>query len=406
MTKISPMLNRHSSIIIWLVGVSFVLFQFFLQLSSGIVIGSIMGDMNFSALTAGLLGASLYVIYTTLQIPVGILFDHKNTRVLISINAFICSLGCLLFSNSHGLVGLFIGRILIGSGSAFAFIGLSHLLRQHFPLKQFSFMIGVSETLGFLITVIGMICMGQLLAMWGWRSFIQGAGIIGLLIAWLSWKIIPNTTSSRITPHYSQQLLQIVCNSQAWINGIYVGLCFSIITVFGSLWAIPFLQIKLGCNMSQASIIGAMFFLGAALSCPLFGYLSTRCNRRRPLILSSCLSTTLLLLLLLYLPNKNSLFTAGLMFTIGICCGAYMLAYTIANEISPPNSFSTCTGFTNTLALMTAPILQPFTGYLLDIFSKNGEHSLMSYQCALITIPLSLSIALVLIFFLPEKNHR
>ena len=130
---------------IWLVSVSFVLFQFFLQLSSGVVIGAIMRDMHLSALIAGALSASFYLVYTGLQIPVGILFDCKNARLLLTFTTLLCSLGCFTFASSHSLIGLFIGRTLMGIGSSFAFVGLSHLLRQHFPLRQFSFMVGLSE---------------------------------------------------------------------------------------------------------------------------------------------------------------------------------------------------------------------------------------------------------------------
>ncbi|STO33654.1 hypothetical protein [Legionella bozemanae] len=58
---------------IWLVGVFFLLFQFFLQLSSGIVIGAIMHEKHLTAFTAGLLSSAFYYVYTTMQIPVGLL---------------------------------------------------------------------------------------------------------------------------------------------------------------------------------------------------------------------------------------------------------------------------------------------------------------------------------------------
>jgi MFS family permease len=172
---------------IWLVSVLFVLFQFFLQLSSGVVIGAIMHDMRLSALTAGALSASFYIVYTALQIPVGVLFDCQNPRLLLSVTTLLCSIGCFAFASSYSLVGLFAGRTLIGIGSAFAFVGLSHLLREHFPLRQFSFMIGLSETIGLLATVIGIISLGSIISLWGWRDFIYGAGVMGLLISMLAW---------------------------------------------------------------------------------------------------------------------------------------------------------------------------------------------------------------------------
>lgn len=402
----TPLLTKAPSarLSIWLIGVSFVLFQFFLQLSSGLVIGAIMHDMQLSGFTAGLLSSSFYIIYTGLQIPVGILFDKTNTRLLLSINVLICSIGCFIFAASTGLMGLFLGRLLIGSGSAFAFIGLSHLLRKHYPLKQFAFMIGLSETLGFITTVIGMLVMGALVTQWGWRGFINTAGLIGLLIAYLCLKHIPEEKHSVTSKtHYLQQLLQIIYTGKAWINGLFVGLTFTVVTVFGALWSVPFIQIKLNCSVQQASVICALFFLGTALSCPLFGFLSTRFKKRKPLLLISCLSTTLWFLLLLYIPSTSHTLMGGLMFMMGVCCGAYMLAYTIANELAPADSLSTCTGFTNMLAVITTPLLQPLIGYQLDALNPTGLYTLENYQMALLTIPTSLVLASILALFLPEK---
>ena len=133
---------------IWLASVLFVLLQFFLHLSSGVIIGAIMQDMKLSAVMAGLLGSSMYLIYTIFQIPVGLLFDKKNTRTLMTINALITSVGCFVFASSHSLTGLFIGRLLIGAGSSFSFVGYSHVLREQFSLKHFALLMGLSETLG------------------------------------------------------------------------------------------------------------------------------------------------------------------------------------------------------------------------------------------------------------------
>lgn len=395
-----------SRLVIWLSGVSFVLFQFFLQLSSGTVIGAIMQNINLSALSAGLLSSSLYISYTGLQIPVGILFDRKNTRFLMAFNAALCAAGCLIFANSYNLMGLFSGRILIGIGSAFAFVGFSHILRQHFPLKQFAFMIGLSETLAFIVTVIAMISMSSLLHQWGWRGYINSAGIMGLGIAYLCWRNIPDSPEPvGETPDYGKQLYQILSNGKAWINGCYVGLSFSIVTVFGALWAVPFLQVKLNCSLAIASSLGAMFFLGAAVSCPLFGYLSNLFYKRRPLILASNISTTLLLFILIFQPLQSFIHTGLLMFATGCCCGAYMLAFSIANELAPRGSLSTCTGFTNTLAMITAPLLQSLIGFLLDLVNVHqGHYALQDYQTALMVIPAALMIATLLALFLPEKQ--
>lgn len=398
-------MSLSTPIRIWLISVTFVLLQFFMQLSSGVVIGEIMRNMQLSALTAGALSASFYVVYTALQIPVGVLFDCKNPRFLLTASTLLCSLGCFAFASSPGLLSLFTGRIVIGTGSAFAFVGLSHLLRQHFPPRQFSFMIGLSETIGFIATVIGIIGLGSLITHWGWRGFINCAGLFGLVISTLAWKYVPAQPPSDIPlQHYGHQVLAILANKKLWINGLFIGLVFTIVTVFGAMWASSFIQVKLNCSPREASWVNAIFFLGTAISCPLFGWLGVRLTRRKPLIFASALTTTALFFIVLYLPTQSSVVMSSLLFLVGLCCGAYILAYPIGNELAPENSLSTCTGFINTLAIITTPMLQPLVGYLLDLFSETGTHyTLANYQNALLVIPLSLLVACVLACYLPEK---
>ncbi|CAM3000797.1 major facilitator family transporter [Legionella steigerwaltii] len=392
--------------IIWLVGVFFLLFQFFLQLSSGIIIGAIMHEKQLTAFTAGLLSSAFYYVYTTMQIPVGLLFDRYNTRTLLFLNALLCALGCFIFSSGYNLFILFLGRLIIGGGSAFAFVGMTRILRQHYPLKQYAFMIGLTETLGFTVTVISMIGMGSQISRISWHYFLAGAGVIGLLIAFLCANFIPSNKPI-ITDHhqYKKHLLLMLKNKLVWINGLFVGLEFSVITVFAAMWAVPFLQLKLECSLETASILTSMVLLGAGLSCPLYGWLSINLPKRKPLIHISCLSTAILFILVLYLPIYNIFLTGILLFAIGLCCGAYMLAFTIANELAPEESLSACTGFTNTLAMATAPLLQPLVGYLLD-FSKGetNRHVLADYQLTLLIIPAALVIASALSQFLPEKE--
>jgi MFS family permease len=390
---------------IWLVCTSFVLLQFFLQLSSGVVIGSIMFEMNLSALTAGILSSSFYIIYTALQIPVGILCDKKNPKVILTTSALVCAFGCLVFASSHTLTSLFIGRFLIGIGSAFAFVVLIHLVRRHYPIKNFSLLIGSSETLGFFATVVGIIGMGRFILHWGWRSFIDISAVLAIIIAFLCWLYVPNEDKPNpVITNYAKGLKQIISNRLLWINGFYLGLCFATITVFGALWAAPFIQVKLTCSMRDASLINAILFLGAAVSCPLFGMLTGIVVKRKPLIISSCLISALILILIIYYPTTNFFFLGFMMFMLGLCCGGYIIAYSISNELSPANLLSACSGFTNTLALVTAPLLQPFIGLLLETISSDRIYTIGEYQIALSVLPFGLIIAGILATYLPEKS--
>ncbi len=392
---------------IWLVASSFVLLQFFLQLSSGVVISAIMQDMEISSVTAGFLGSSFYIIYTALQIPVGLLCDRKNLRVLLTGSALLCALGCVIFASSHQLAGLYLGRITIGIGSAFAFVSLTHLVRENYPIKQFALLIGVTETFSFLVTVLGIVGLGQVINYLGWRIFIDGAALVALFIAYLCWKSVPeiDKTEPRLTA-YHQEIFQVLTNGMLWVNGLIIGLSFTLVTVFGALWAVPFLQAKLNCSLQQASLGTALFFLGTGISCPLFGWLSGIIKQRKALIVCSYVTTTLFLLMTLYIPSQSIELVGGLMFLTGLCCGAYLLAYPISNELTSPHLMSTAAGFTNTLALVTTPLLQPLIGFILAAVSTTDVYTLANYQASLTILPICLLLACLLVGLLPPTPSR
>jgi len=384
--------TQHAPLWIWFAGVSFVLFQFSLQLSSGVMIGSMMQEMHFSALMMGLLGSSFYFVYTGMQMPVGILFDRRKARHLLTFNALLCSVGCVLFAHSMHLIGFFTARMMIGLGSSFAFVGLSHLIRQYFPARHFSWIIGFSETLGFLVTTMAVAGMGEWIVHWGWRWVNSIAACIGLLIAALCWKFIPTpskTTTASPQIIYTTQIISVISTGALWINGLIAGLSFSAVTVFGALWATPFVQVKLSCSMQKSSLLCSTFFIGTALSCLLFGMLPRYFKRKTNMMLCSCILTALNFMILLYAPIESPTVLSFIIFLIGFSCGGYILTYPISNEVASPHAQSFAMGFTNTLAVLIAPLIQPTIGYLLDASSPTGAYTLTHYQNALVILPLA-----------------
>jgi MFS family permease len=392
---------------IWMSVTSFVLFQFFLQLSSGAMVKSLMNEFALSAFATGILSSAYYYIYVTLQVPVGMLFDKYGTRLLLSAGAFCCSIGCILFARSHHYLLAFAARVLMGAGASFSFVGLLHIIRDNFPLKRYALMVGLTETLGLSTSIIGTIYFAIIINQFGWRIALFSLGFFGLAISWLCYKVIPESKNNPVK--IKAQLIAFIKTLNKpviWLNGLYVGIVFSIITVFAALWATPFIQLKFNTNLTSATTLSTMVFLGAAVGLPLFGHLSSSLKRRKPLMVFSCISTTVLLCVVLYLPITSMALFALLMVSIGVCCSSYLLTFSIAEELAPAGMKSTYTGFTNALAVITAPLLQPLIGWLLDKSTHTiGIYHLIDYQKGLAIIPISIIIATFIAFVLPEKPH-
>lgn len=399
-------LTLSKSWLIWLATASFVLFQFFLQLSSGVLISSLMHDFSLDALAAALLSSSYYYIYTGLQIPVGVIFDRLQARSILSISCALCGLGCLLFAHATNLNQAIIGRLAMGGGAAFAFVGMLAIIRWQFSAKRYAFMVGLSETMGLIGSMIGSIALAALILTIGWRQSLYGGGILALIIAVVLWWVIPledkSSAKQQRIPVF-QALWHIIKLPLAWLNGFYIGVLFAIVTVYAALWGTPFLETKLGISLPLATSLNSLVFFGAAFGCPLFGIAANQWFKRKRLLRVSSFGSAVLLSLVIYLPSSNLTLHALLLFSLGFICSSYMLSFSISDELSPPNMRNTFAGFTNSLSVITAPLLQPLIGHFL-VFEPGAHHhfELIKFQEGLLVLPILLVIAGLIVSLLPD----
>ncbi|MBS0358700.1 MAG: MFS transporter [Proteobacteria bacterium] len=407
----SPKLGGVLAWFIWFISVAFVDFQFFLQISSGVMVDKLMTSFSMSAFGAGILASIYYYIYVLLQTPAGALMDRFGPRFLLTVGGFVCTFGCFLFGFAKMLWIAQVGRLFMGAGSAFAFVGSMYLVREWFPKNRFAFMVGVTETLGLITTIFGMIFMAVLIHQFGWRVFMWGSGILGLVLSFACWKYIkdkPTQTNDQIyepSDHipFKKRIMTILRTPLSWFNGIYCGLMFGIISVFGSLWSIPFIIETTHCSLTVATAATTMILVGAAIATPIIGYITGNYGKRRLILVSFGLLSTLVFMIILLVPlSIVSLFI--LLFLLGIGCSSYALNFAIAEEIAPSYAKSTSIGFTNALCVISAPLFQPLVGFLLESSSKSNGIHLAEYQIALSILPIMTLIAAWIATKLPEKG--
>ncbi len=401
--------------VVWGTSAAFVFFQFFLQLSAGVMVNDFMRSFAISALAASVLASCYYYIYATLQTPAGMLMDRIGPRYLLSIGSLVVALGCFMFATTNQFYVAIIGRILMGGGSAFAFVGSIYLIREWFPLKRFSIMIGFAETMGMIGTIIGTLLLATVITRFGWRSSMLAAGVVATVISIACWTIIRDNPRKRFAKKYQsatfkQRLLLVVRDPVAWLNGLYNGLQFSSVSVFIALWGIPFLIKNNNINLMMATTASVMVFLGAAVASPYTGYLSELVGRRKPFLIGGAVISALLMLVLLAIPSLPLVLVFILLFMLGVSCSSYMLNFAIADEIAPAEAKNTYVGFTNTLCIGVVPILQPAVGWILDLLA-NHQHlgaadrfDLSDYRMALLLIPICLLAAAVIAVFMPETH--
>lgn len=406
--------SHHSPWLIWGTSEFFTLFQFLIQLTSGIIVEPLMNDFNISAFDAALVISGFYYMYISLQIPVGLLMDKIGPRLLLSLGALVCGIGCIIFSQTHTFYIAFLARLSMGTGAAFAFVGTLYVIREWFPLERYSFLIGMSEMLGMIWAILGTLSFTAFLDSFGWRACIFTSGCFFLASSIASALFISNHNPSRkivksagITLTLWQRFRLVIRSPLAWKNALYCGFMFSVVTVFVALWEPPFLKEALGISLSQAATIDTMAFVGIALGCPLYGFISQKFQKRRPFLIISGITTMLLFTFMIYFPPHTVIMMGFFTFLIGMCCSGYILCFAISDEISLNKVKNTYTGFTNAICVLTAPLLQPIVGYVLDLGrTAHRDYALIDYQKGLTIIVIALLVGTILACCMPETFKK
>ncbi len=405
----SPSRTRHTRLAwsIWSVTTAFVLLQFFLQLSSGEIIGGLMKSFALTAFGGGVLASSYYYIYVLLQAPAGLLIDRYGARGILSIGALVVCVGAMIFALAKIMIIALFGRVLMGIGAAFAFVGCLNLIAVWFPARRFALMTAIVETAGMFGAIAGNLWVAHFVQQFGWRDSIKIASLFAALLSLFLFFIVRNNTQHNLGNFKTKtmsislwsSLKNVISRPLAWANGIYCGFMFGLVTVFVALWAIPFFENTHHIDLIQATLIVSCVYVGMAIGGPVIGFLDGKTTWRRQLIVINALAASTLLFVVIFSGQLSLWVIALLLFFIGFFASSYVLTYAIANEIAQPENRATSIGFTNMLCVLFAPILQPLIGFMITHLDGMHEY----YQWSVSIVPILMLVAAGIGFYLPKK---
>jgi MFS family permease len=407
--------SRLTKLLPWLVwGMSalFVSYQMLLQTAPSVMINDFEQAFAINAFGVSLLASSFYYPYVLLQIPAGMLIDRVQPRYCLTA----CLLGIVLFTvilaSSHDLNTARSARILQGVFSTPSVVPALYLAAIWFPARRFALIAGLTEMIGMSGSALGQIMLAPACGYFGWRAALIGCAMAGLILAGLTWFIIRNKTSGdsaiieASAPHKThilRDLLTVISYPQAWINGLFSGLLFSVSGAFGAFWCIPYLIHTYSMSLNLAAAASSMTLFGSAIGAPGVGWLSDKLGLRRlPMIISTAVALVLMLVIL-YLPMTNLTVLFVLLFLLGFFGSVYVIPYAVIRDFVPANVRGTAMGYTNMMSILIgAPLLQPLIGWILNSDLKQTANNASAYQHALIVLPLALGVGLVLAFFSRE----
>jgi MFS family permease len=397
----------------WGLAITFLLLQFILQGSVSGMAPFLAKDFNTDVAAIGLVSSSYFWTYLLLQMPGGMLVDRLGPKRILIAGTVICAIGTLLFAMSPNVHAAVWSRMLTGLGTAPALACGFYLIGSWFTPAYFAFVVGLSEALAMLSGGLGSEIISTAAIHVGWRTVLIFAGIVCLVLTVLMALFLHDRpkqsrhfkkTTSRLS--IKQQLGAVLGLPQIWLNGLFSGLIFPVISLLATYWCIPYLMARYGIKIQLAALGNLALFLGAGLGCPFLGHLSDFFRRRKSLMAIGALAAFVTFSMALYIPNLRFAYVVALFFLTGTFSSVYMLPFALVNEIAPEEVRGTAMGFTNMLSIIFgAPLFMPLVGFLLKSQAAAQDATnfpLSSYTMALSILPVSLLFALLVLIWIRE----
>jgi MFS family permease len=399
--------RERASWIAWFLTAVFYFYQYALRSSPAVMMPQLSTAFGLSAAAAASLVGLFYYGYALFSLVAGAALDRLGGRAVIPLGGLAVGCGALLFGTGS-FIAANLGRFLQGLGGAFSFVGVVYIASRNFPASSAATLIGAAQMFGMAGGSAGQFLVGPLLVRGvPWNRFWTGMGIAGLLISLVLFLALPSEHISAGGGGSLKSVFKsfgvVSRNPQSILCGLIAGLLFIPTTIFDMTWGVRFLQEAHGFDYGEAVLRSATVPLGWIIGAPLFGWLSDRLGRRKPVIIGGACATFACLAWILYGPlGVLPPYALGLL--TGIASGAAMIPYTVIKEANPANVSGTATGVINFLNLAFTALLGPVFGWLLETSAGAMRPGLEHYQSAFQLLLLGVGLAVLLTLALKETG--
>lgn len=361
--------------IIWLAAGSFYLFEFVHRVAISVMLPELSQSFNASIAQLSGLAAAYFFAYAFAQIPIGLLIDRYGTRRLLTLACFTISVGSFIFAYTDNIFLAIYCRILIGFGSAFAFVGCLKLAANWFPAHRFAFVVGLTNLFGVTGALIGGNPIAHAVDAFGWREVMFSSGIVGIAMTLLLWKVIRDGSKHKKTELIRIKLLTVIKNRQTWLIAIFAGCMVAPIVSYSELWGVTYLMHSYNLSRPDAANITTLTFIGIAVGGPSIGWLSDYFRQRTIFMALGLTGALVSMCLILFGPAMPLWLVSLLHITFGFFTSSMLLCFSLNSEAAAPNIRATTIAFTNTIIMLSGALLQTLSGYLLDFTYNNFDLS-------------------------------
>lgn len=402
----------YKNILIWVMAAVFYLYEVALRVSPAGITDQLMHHFGITSTGLGILVGAYYWAYVVMQLPCGLILDKFGSQKVISLSSLICAFGTILFCQSDSMLIALIGRMMVGIGSACAFIGALKIATDWFSPKRFALIAGLTNMMGTIGGNFAGAPLSFVIENYGWVNVFTFMGFLGFFIAFLAYIIIEDKPTKTFEKFSSlkRALSELCTNKQIWLAGLIGGILYLPITAFAELWGVPYLTRVFNHDALIGSMTTNFVFMGMAIGGPIFAVLAGRMKSYKlPLQVTTVLAG-IICVLIVCAPYIDQLSILILLFLLGLVIGGQVLVFSLAKVNVDHHAYGTAMGFTNAIISLVGMLSQIIMGVIIDFFwdgrvSEMGTriYTVDSYQHAIAFLPVFMLCALFMLLYVDNR---
>lgn len=361
-----------------------------LRINNAMIAPALVDEFGFGPAELGFVTGAFFVAFALAQLPLGLALDLYGPRRVVATLLAIAAFGGLVYVTATDIVGLTVGRFLIGVGMAASLTGCITAGRLWFPPERLA---SITAALLAMTALGGMVASGPmaaLLTVVPWRGVIAGLAGACLVLMLTVLAIVPRHDAAGASADLDRPWRAygtILTSLRFWrftpvaMGGVAVAIAYQ------SLWAPLWLRDVAGYDATmQAWVLFAMFtaILFGSLG---FGWLSARLGGRPQALQALALGGFALSILLqaLLAATRGGL-APGLLWTASsLFFACPMAAYAIVARTFPPGTAGRAASAVNALQFATVFLTQWLIGAVIGAFpgTADGGYAVQGHLASL-----------------------
>ncbi|MCB2218228.1 MFS transporter [Desulfofustis glycolicus] len=235
---------------------------------NAVIAADLTVDLGIGPSALGLLTATYFIAFASFQLPLGVLLDRFGPRRIEALLLLFAGLGALLFARAESLIGLIVGRALIGFGVSSCLMAAFKAYTIWFDRQYWPLINGFQMASGGLGALAATYPVELMLGLTDWRGvFLVLAGAT-VAVAVIVFLVVPERNEGVAVEPLARQLQgvkQVFSSYSFWRAAPLTTMSQTALLAIQGLWAGPWFRDVAGLDRDGVAV--SLFAIAIAMIC-------------------------------------------------------------------------------------------------------------------------------------------